>query len=188
MSCTIISNNCAGGYLYMDLRLQYSSPTMWLQILPREFPKFCKYLKYYMDCELKEYKHISQNHMSQIVDLIGQEPYFPVGILDDVVILFQHYKTFEEAREKWNRRKERIDYRHLVYLFVMDKVYEDAAIQYKNLDLKNSILCVRNINLPVEHIRYLVPKGIDYLTINPYTRRRCFEGFADLKEYIRGIS
>lgn len=171
----------------MDLGMQYCSPTMWIQILPEEYPKFCKNLKHYMNCELKECTHISHNHLCQIIDLIGQEPYFPLGFLDDVIILFQHYKSFEQARDKWNRRKARIDYNHLVYLFVMDKVYEDAAIQFKNLNLKNSILCVRNVNLPVEHLRYLVPDGIDYLSVNPYTKRRCFEGFADLKEYIRGI-
>lgn len=188
MSCTIISNNCAGGYLYMDLGLQYSSPTMWLQILPGQFPKFCKNLKHYMSCELVECKEgLSNDYMSQIVDLIGQQPTFPIGLLDDIVVLFQHYKTFEDARDKWNRRKERIDYNHIVYLFVLDKPYYDAAIEFGKSGLKNSILCIRDYSIPVEHIRYVVPENMDYLTTNPYTRRRCFEGHADLKEFIRGI-
>ena len=32
----------------------------------------------------------------------------PIGLLGDVEIHFQHYESIEEAREKWNRRKERM--------------------------------------------------------------------------------
>ena len=123
MGITIISNNCSGARMQQDLRMQYCSPTIILQILPEEYPRFCKYLKYYMQAELKEYTEFSDRHHKQMVKLLGREPYFPCGILDDVAILFQHYDTFQDAKEKWERRKARIDYDHIGYIFVLEKEY-----------------------------------------------------------------
>ena len=39
-------------------------------------------------------------------DLIGE---YPTGIIDDVKIRFVHYKTFNEAEDKWYKRIERIN-------------------------------------------------------------------------------
>ena len=72
----------------MDLGMQYSSPTMWIQILPEEYPKFCKNIRHYMNCEVKEYTEFSKKHRKQIVKYIGMMPDFPCGLIDDVVILF----------------------------------------------------------------------------------------------------
>ena len=41
----------------------------------------------------------------------------PLGKLDDVEIVFLHYATKEEAEEKWNRRKQRINWENIYYKF-----------------------------------------------------------------------
>lgn len=38
----------------------------------------------------------------------------PIGIIDDVEIVFLHYPTFEEAKEKWTRRASRINWNNLI--------------------------------------------------------------------------
>lgn len=190
MSCTIISNNCSGGYLYMDMGIQYTSPTMWTQILYEEYPKFCKNLKHYMECEVKEYKDFSEVHRKQIINNIGMMPDFPCGLIDDVVILFRHYSTFEQAKEKWNKRKQRIDYEHLIYMFVVETdKYNNESIEFGNLNLKNSVLFTRDfeVAVPIEHHTYSVPSNSEYLAVNRITGRRNFEGNLNMIEYIKGI-
>ena len=184
---SIIANNCTGGYIYMDSHLQYGSPTMWTQILPQEFPKFCKNLKHYMECELKEYKDVSETHMEQINKLLHQPPYFPLGIVDDVVILFQHYTSFEQAKEKWDKRKKRIDYDHIGYVFCLLEPYIDEAIEFESLDLKNSFLFTRSFDIPGKHIRFEVPEGCEYLGANPHTGQRCFYGNTTINEVLSAI-
>lgn len=38
----------------------------------------------------------------------------PIGKLDDIEIIFLHYKSKEEAREKWERRCKRINWNHIL--------------------------------------------------------------------------
>lgn len=42
---------------------------------------------------------------------------YPVGLLGDIRIYFQHYKTEAEAREKWEERLKRINWENLFILF-----------------------------------------------------------------------
>lgn len=92
---TIISQNCVGGVLYHDLGLQFLSPTINLAFDGEDFMKFISNLDYYLSVELKEYA-------TDIVE-------YPVGILDDVEVRFVHYKSFAEAKQKWDERKKRIN-------------------------------------------------------------------------------
>lgn len=40
-----------------------------------------------------------------------------IGKLDDIEVVFLHYKSEEEAYQKWNRRKKRINYNNLIFKF-----------------------------------------------------------------------
>ena len=46
-----------------------------------------------------------------------QQTDIPLGKLGDIEIVFLHYKTEEEAREKWERRAARINYDNLIFKF-----------------------------------------------------------------------
>lgn len=93
---TIIASFCVGGVIYHDLGMQFSSPTVNLAFDGPDFVKFCSDLKGYLSKELTEVK----------TDAV---PY-PVGRLDDVEIRFVHYKTFEEAKKKWEERSRRVNF------------------------------------------------------------------------------
>jgi uncharacterized protein (DUF1919 family) len=63
---------------------------------------------------------------------------FPCSLLGDVEIRFNHYKTFEEAQQCWNRRKERINWDNLFLMGIDgdDCTYESLrrfdALPYPN--------------------------------------------------------
>lgn len=104
---TIISSTCVGGKIYHDLGLRFTSPTINLWIGAKDFLKFVKDLKYYLeDCELSEIKDSNEEN--------------PVGILGEgnkkVTIHFTHYPNFKIAKEKWNSRKKRVNY-DKIYIF-----------------------------------------------------------------------
>lgn len=98
----IISNNCIGADICHNLGLRFNSPTVNLQILPSDFVKFCSKLDYYLSVEVKECDVFSACQRELIMKEYGrnvEELNFPFGICDDILIAFQHYNTFCEAKE-----------------------------------------------------------------------------------------
>lgn len=163
---TIIANNCAGWRLAETLKEPYKTPTIALQILPEEFPKLCANLKYYMDQRLMEYTHYSEKHREAMIRLLGQEPTFPCGIVGDIAVLFQHEKDFKTAKEKWDRRKERIDYNDLAFVFCLDyKRYEKEAQEMSDLHLPRTFIFTNNFHIPGPHYFYVVPDGLCFLDV-----------------------
>lgn len=90
------------GVIYHDLKMRFLSPTVNLAFDGPDFVKFCSNLKKYLNTELIEYK-------------TNEVPY-PVGRLDDVEIRFVHYKSFEEAKKKWEERSKRINFDKIVVM------------------------------------------------------------------------
>lgn len=43
---------------------------------------------------------------------------YPVGGLDDLNLYFMHYRSFEEARQKWEERKMRINKNNMYFIMV----------------------------------------------------------------------
>lgn len=100
---TLISSNCNGACILHDLGLKFNSPFVNLWMKPKDYIKLLQNLQHYMGCELS----------------FVQEPdiSYPVGMLDDVKIYFQHYESREEARQKWEKRTRRMDFEKLYILF-----------------------------------------------------------------------
>lgn len=111
---TIISNNCWGGHVYRYLGIKYLSPTIGLYFFANDYVKFCENLKYYISQELK---FISVNESKHKEILAERNTTCPIGILDDVEIIFLHYGSEQEALEKWNRRSKRINWNNIVVKF-----------------------------------------------------------------------
>lgn len=112
---TIISNNCWGGHFYRYFGLNYQSPTIGLYFFMDDYIKFIYNLKYYMNQELK-FINWDKSKYASILQSKG-ETNVPIGTLGDVEIVFLHYHSIEEARTKWNRRKERINWDNIWYKF-----------------------------------------------------------------------
>lgn len=105
---TILSNNCMAGKIYHDLGLKFLTPTINTYIKPDHFIKFLADIKYYLN--------------QTITPVVGNYEY-PVGRILDVFLYFKHYTSFEEAVDKWNERKARINWEN-IYVMMTDRYLE----------------------------------------------------------------
>ena len=118
---TIISNNCWGGGVYEDLGLPYKTPTVGLFFFAPCYLKFIRNIDEYIKMDL-EFIDISKYDKA---NQLKSKHHYPVGLLGvDIEIHFLHYKTKEEAAEKWNRRKVRINFDNLFIAFSDSEGYD----------------------------------------------------------------
>jgi uncharacterized protein (DUF1919 family) len=147
---TIISNDCWGGEVYKWFNIPFSSPFIGLMIMAPDYLKLLKSLKRYIEFPLVFKKKSKYYHINKI----RTTRYFPIGRLDDVEILFFHYKTENEALEKWNRRKNRINYKNLFVKFdgSKDLASQQNILDFISLSFHNKICFVRENNINSEYI------------------------------------
>lgn len=129
---SIISSNCVGGVIYHKLGLKFLSPTINLWIRPNDYLKFLKNLNYYLSAaKLTEDK---KNHLD-----------YPVGFLGNgenkITLYFQHYSSFTEAVEKWNKRKIRINFDNLFVIMTdRDGVDYNIMKQFDQLPYRHKVI------------------------------------------------
>lgn len=95
----IIANNCWGGEVYQWFKRPYNSPFVGLYLHGPCYIKLLSNFNHYMSQELK---FVNSTSYSTIL------PNYPVALLDDAEIHFLHYKSENEAEEKWTRRTNRM--------------------------------------------------------------------------------
>lgn len=106
---TIISNNCSAGFIYNALGLQFSSPTINLYIGDDDFLAFVLNLSSYLNGALVEDKLADRDYpVGKLSPADGGRP---------IAVFFQHYEAFEQARDAWNRRKQRVHRNRFVVLW-----------------------------------------------------------------------
>lgn len=126
-NATIISSNCNGEFMYYDMRLPFLSPTINLSFDMNDYVKLLDNLHWYMSqpimpCEDKQFD-------------------FPCGMLADIKIRFNHYKTFEEAVEKWEERKKRINWDNLYVVAIDgDNCSEESLQRFDALPFKHKVI------------------------------------------------
>lgn len=124
---TVFSSNCNGAYMLHDLGCPFNSPTVNLFFLPDHFLKFVRSPEKYLSEELVEVK------------LAGMS--YPVGQLDDILVFFMHYNSFDEAKEAWERRAKRVDLNN-VYIVMTDKngCTYDHIKQFEKLPYEHKVI------------------------------------------------
>ena len=97
---TIFSNDCWGGLVYNRLGLEFSSPFINMYENGEDYIKFLekpeKYLAAPLQLEKQEYSEFIKG-------------YYPICKCDDILLYFNHYHSFESAKQCWERRKKRIN-------------------------------------------------------------------------------
>lgn len=95
---SLLSSNCNGGVMCHDLGVQFRSQFINLWMYCNDFIRYLNNLDYY-------------NSIDEITFLSHEESGhdYPVGLIDGMKIFFVHYHSDEEALEKWNERKRRIN-------------------------------------------------------------------------------
>ncbi|AMC10462.1 hypothetical protein Lupro_03985 [Lutibacter profundi] len=131
----IIANNCWGGEVYQWYKKPYNSPFVGLFLYSPCFIKVVSKFDHYMSKKLK---------FTKISKYLKEEQNYPIGLIGDAEIHFLHYKTEEEAIEKWNRRKNRMlevtDKNN--YFFKLCDMYntdENILNEFHKLPYKNKV-------------------------------------------------
>lgn len=124
---TVVSSNCTGSLVCHEIGLRFNSPFVNLWIQPKDYLKLIENLPVYMEKELIFTDDRSVN--------------YPVALLGDVKIYFQHYKTEDEAKSKWEQRKHRMNYNHICYMMVQkDGCTYDDIKYFDSMPLKNKVI------------------------------------------------
>ena len=124
---SLIASNCNGGFILHDLGMRFNSPFVNLWMKPKDYIKMLSDLKGYMSEDLTFVKE----------DGID----YPVALLKDVKVYFQHYKSNEEAKQKWDIRKARIDYGNLFILFTDQEGCTQSELeQFDGLKFKTKVV------------------------------------------------
>lgn len=182
---TIISNNCTAGFIYHDLGIEFQSPTINLFFPPEDYLEFAQNFQYYKNCNL--------------IELEDTDRSYPVGVIKakddchkDIVVYFQHYKTFEEAKRKWIDRYNRVKWDKLFFIFEFyDTLYDNDLIhKFDILDSQNKVLLVHREELSFKNSFYISCYEDDkpiakIFEINSKTGRRNLDEF-DYVTFLNG--
>lgn len=124
---SVIASNCNGAFILHDLGLRFNSPFVNLWMKPDDFIKFLSKIEYYLSCDMS---FVSEEGID-----------YPVGVLGDVRIYFQHYKTEKEAKEKWTTRSKRINFDNLFIMFTdRDGCTYENLRDFDKLPYKNKVV------------------------------------------------
>ncbi len=108
------------------MKCRFNSPTVNLNIEAEDFLRFLNNPQKYLNEKPVE---------------IDSDMSFPVGRIDDITLYFMHYKSFDEAANKWIERSKRVDFNNL-FVMMTDKngcTYENIA-EFDALPYENKVI------------------------------------------------
>lgn len=180
---TIISSNCWGGAVYEDLKMQYLTPTVGLFLFAPCFIFMLKDLKFYMNCKLNFINKSKYPEANIYIEAFGN---YPIGLLNqNIEIHFLHYKNEQEAFEKWERRKMRINWDNLfISCTDRDNMTLELMKQYDELPFEKKVLftAINYPNIKSAH-KIKTYKNNNYVG-DLYNERYTVTSSFDLKEWL----
>ncbi|MBQ7779919.1 MAG: DUF1919 domain-containing protein [Clostridia bacterium] len=150
-SPTVISDTCMGGLIYHNLGLKFTSPTINMWISKDEYLDFLENLRGFLSVDMTE---VTDSGYS-----------YPVGMITcgkkSVHIHGNHYKSFDELRQKWNERKERVDYGNLFIILLNTGITAEDVTRFEALPYENKLMITGKCDLArpfiVHHKLFLSP-------------------------------
>lgn len=179
---TIISNNCYAGIIYEYLNLPFNSPTIGLYFFAPEYIKFISNLKHYVTSDLIQIPPKQSKYYNKLKELHQDNKI--IAKADDVEIVFLHYKTFKEAKEKWQRRCKRVNYSNIIYKFSDQNLCTEKEVNdFLKLKYKNKLF-FSSKNIDSSDVVWLKKyKNKDYVKDDIYASRR----YINIIDYINNI-
>lgn len=143
---SILSNNCWGGAVYDRYHLPYQSPTIGLWLTAEDYLRFLGNLSFYLSQDMQQINW-RESHCKELVQERKQRGKYSfdldeliIGRLCDVDIVFLHYHSFDDAKRKWNYRKERINYDNLLVKFNDQNGFHKRLYdEFEKLPFKNKL-------------------------------------------------
>jgi uncharacterized protein (DUF1919 family) len=126
---SFIASNCIGGRFSKLQGLPYLSPTVGLYFNPSDFLSFCEDLPGYLRLEVT---HDEEKSAAQ-----G----YPVGDLGGLKIMFEHFESFDRAKERWEARASRVRQEEIVIIFTTrDGFLPEHLRRFNNLPTRKKLL------------------------------------------------
>lgn len=180
---SIISNNCWGGGVYQKLDLPYTSPTVGAYFYVDEYIKFLSNLEYYLSLTPKIIPKEKSKYAKELSELKVYR-YFPIGLIDDVEVVFLHYRSDIEAIEKWERRKKKINMSNLIVKFNdQNGCNEQHLIDFEKLPYKNKICFTAKEYVSCRNLSIIPQKKCNYVKSD----MRAFRKPIDMIEFINRV-
>ncbi|WP_304546537.1 DUF1919 domain-containing protein [Sulfurimonas microaerophilic] len=139
---SIISNNCWGTFLYKKYGIPYKSPFVNLLLFAPDYIKLVKNFSIETLEKLSFIEHSESKFKDELIRIGIYEDNYPIGVIDQKYeVHFLHYKTKEDAYDKWMRRIKRINPNKLVFKFSDGDLFEEwMGKEFCNLPYKNKIM------------------------------------------------
>lgn len=153
---TILAPTCIAGVIYHELGEKFISPTINLWMYDKDFLKFVHNLKEYLAYDLRFVQGIDKT---------------PTAYCGDILIHFNHYKSDEEAREKWEERKHRVNFDNL-FIIMADQpdggvITHEDMLSLKDIDCKGKIVLTIKKYDDMDYLVHL-PKDPEKDCVNMY--------------------
>ncbi|MCH5251299.1 MAG: DUF1919 domain-containing protein [Lachnospiraceae bacterium] len=126
---SILSSNCWAGVCYHRLGLEFMSPTINLFFDDHDFTKFMKNLDYYLSLPVEFVEMRFETNLQRD---------YPIGLIGDIRLNFNHYTDFNDAVACWEKRKKRLNKNNIFVVSYTDD--EDDAIEFDNLPYEKKII------------------------------------------------
>ena len=126
---TIFSPNCWAGICYHRLGLEFLSPTINMFEDRDDFNKLMINLDTYMSYSVEFIETRYDKNLKRE---------YPVGLLNDILLHFNHYESFDQALSCWEKRKQRINKDNI--LIVSNTSSERTAYEFENIPCKNKLI------------------------------------------------
>lgn len=166
---SIIGNNCWGGITYHSLDLEFNSPIINMFISDTDYIKMLDDFKFYMSQPIK-FEYMDKIHK------------YPVCSIGDVKLYCNHYKNFDEVKEKWEKRVAKINYDNLFFMY-----YTEDETLAKKFDCLNFEKKVVFTNFEC-HLKAAIPYQIFSLnTINQKYKNQFWEFVNDMPQAKRCV-
>lgn len=139
---TIIANNCWGTFMYKKFGIPYRTPFVNLMLFAPDYIEFLENFSFDILENLEFIDQKDSKHADELKRLGIFNGDYPVGLLDGKYELhFLHYRSVEDARQKWFRRLKRINKKRVIFKFSDGDKFEDSMVErFEALPFKNKVL------------------------------------------------
>lgn len=154
---SILANNCWGGIVSRDRHLPYNSPACGTYFFSKDYLRFLSDVHRYLDTELEELPVRESRYAEELVSLHGEN--VVLGRMEDVEVVLLHYPTFAEAKEKWDRRKQRIRWDNLLVKYSDQNGFVPEDFEtFRALPFANKLFLTTNPEYASEFTRVIPDK------------------------------
>lgn len=171
---SLISSNCNGAMISHDLGQQFRTQFVNLTLMSKDFVRYLGNLEYYNSID--EIRFLPEE------DREGWN--CPVGVLKDLRIYFVHYHSDDEALQKWNERKKRMNPDNLfIIMSEQNGCSREDMLAFDALPFKNKVVFTHK---PYEDVKcaFYIPGFEDKGELgnalafkNPFSAERWYDVF-----------